>query len=1096
MSEITEANEASVDRLERFESVCAGNYCRAICEVDERFIPKGQTLLIQSLRYADDKLHTVILRPHPDFYGRTYRIEVGEDSYIHTELTEHRFLLDDYLQQFEYQPDHEAIRESETSAIQSQVAQLQSDLVHIQSDPERMKEIVQTRIKIDIEAAENSSSVPLAQPLIDASALPQSLSQAVAENVTSDVIDKMTIMAEQQKAIAIAQSKWMIERTSEITETLEKLTPFYLETAAAALAATEDTQNTIKKMMSGIDTLKLYTGEEVVVQTISTGASAPTDVPLSVCARKLLVDEELSVYLDLSEWFDFSDLDSFDKALNEHPSLIDQIFTSERCALVMATTQRYIDYGGAWANMYENERNSAVFLMIRDGENIHRVFSPVTSHLGSSNLFPSQSQQDAVFKGVDGQNIGYNDVQYSDALADHEVFALHYKRWLVLCAGLDHRLNLFGDFYSKHNAPNFLSLEFQQRYLRFIDDAVNVIESTPESGHESVRDWMRRANEGVRSGSRVLTSSNNAITEESAPGAFSYNQFSRGYNCNVKTSSALEVHMVTKKGAAANVAFKLERSTWTSGDDLYTFNADLYKLNLEGAYLCLDHITRSELRRYIYNRRYRRFHLSYMRLFKTALQFLEEEATNEALEFETLTTVLTQCGLANTEGEAHTLSSVAVRHWRVANRGRSICGLDTKSRNSIVSFAYFFKNKDSYIRELESLELFKSHQLLRVVFTGRANLVVYYEPLECDQDNRLYPHAFVHRSKVNLNKSGISVESPKWSLLLKYNAGESTLVEYSEYSKPWLDRVDHFGPPETKKAHFDVVDNWRATLELILTDHETRQTIADEYRSYRDHLHTKSKSVCNRGMAIPIGIEAMYKPHMKPLATIFISVEDVLGFLATIDPDAVHLYRSQYVGCYSDRDFANDDFSKMLNGGDQWKVSSAGGLWTKPMSSIGNIQFINQRPIEARNDPIRNHPLPSFHLLQHISKHGKDRKACFENGLEEDGFCAIDSALGLDTSNLKDKVAISTYRYHESRTGRVFTIVDAAVSHEHFPKLLKRSGFNDDHYLRGGYEGGVYKSIKKAFKNHDEHFKDFTLCSDDCPVPAATAPGIVRYYCL
>ncbi len=160
-----------------------------------------------------------------------------------------------------------------------------------------------------------------------------------------------------------------------------------------------------------------------------------------------MVDEELAVYIDIDKWFDFSKDELFFKALCKHDALVDQIFPTQRCVLVMATTRRFIDYGDRWANEARNAHNRTVFLMVRNGMNIHRVFSPVESHLGASRLFPSKDDQDSIFRGFDGTQITFEDVAFTDKMEDHEQFALHYKRFLLLAAGLDHRLKLFGDFY-------------------------------------------------------------------------------------------------------------------------------------------------------------------------------------------------------------------------------------------------------------------------------------------------------------------------------------------------------------------------------------------------------------------------------------------------------------------------------------------------------------------------------------------------------------------------------------------------------------------------------------------------------------------------
>lgn len=60
----------SIDRLERFHSLLAGQYWTSTDSIPEEGIVAGDTLLITSLRYVEDKLHTVILRAHPAFTVR------------------------------------------------------------------------------------------------------------------------------------------------------------------------------------------------------------------------------------------------------------------------------------------------------------------------------------------------------------------------------------------------------------------------------------------------------------------------------------------------------------------------------------------------------------------------------------------------------------------------------------------------------------------------------------------------------------------------------------------------------------------------------------------------------------------------------------------------------------------------------------------------------------------------------------------------------------------------------------------------------------------------------------------------------------------
>ena len=79
--------------------------------------------------------------------------------------------------------------------------------------------------------------------------------------------------------------------------------------------------------------------------------------------------------------------------------------------------------------------------------------------------------------------------------------ALHYRRFLILICGLDHRLKLFGDFYDTNTPYSFLSLEFRERYFQFLHDKdgsglLGMAETRP-----SLQSYLEQANSCLQSGS-------------------------------------------------------------------------------------------------------------------------------------------------------------------------------------------------------------------------------------------------------------------------------------------------------------------------------------------------------------------------------------------------------------------------------------------------------------------------------------------------------------------------------------------------------------------------------------------------------------------
>ena len=228
---------------------------------------------------------------------------------------------------------------------------------------------------------------------------------------------------------------------------------------------------------------------------------------------------------------------------------MNQIFPTERCVLVMATTRRYIDYGDRWVNHERNDENRKVFLLVRNGMNIHRVFSPVESHLGTSRLFPTKDDQERIFRGFDGSQIKFEDVAYTDKLAAHERHALHYKRFLLLACGLDHRLKLFGDFYDGPQSLDFVSLGFQSRYCRFLcDDDQSAM--LPGGERTSVIKWVEEKNAYLRSGSRVLCNWSEVMNPDTAPGACkeTSDRHGRGFDRRYTPGDRMSVAVAYKDG--------------------------------------------------------------------------------------------------------------------------------------------------------------------------------------------------------------------------------------------------------------------------------------------------------------------------------------------------------------------------------------------------------------------------------------------------------------------------------------------------------------------------------------------------------------------
>lgn len=827
--------EDKVERLERFNSLQSGQYWRAKEDMPEEAILADEILLIESLRWVENQLHTVILRAHPkhhDQYATFVTVDkAGVEHRVQRNLTQHRFLFNDFIGRFEYADDARQIRDAEVALCQQRVTDLTQSLSKALASPESMKAIVAERIEQKA-AAKGESTNTL--PAISNNAVrlaTGSVGSAIAAGVTEADIKNMREAAEQNHQIATIQSEWIQERNTEITTAVQAMVPYFSEMAAAQLAATEDARAQVDKLMDGIQSLDLYIGKDVNVKVICKGQSAPSDEPLTFVQQKLMVDEELAIFHDLSAWFDFGDLDKFYNALCSTPALVDQIFPSPRCVLVMATTRRYIDYKDRWENVLNNNENAKVFLMVRDGENLYRIISPVESHLGAHMLFPSQDEQERLFRGMDGEQIKFQDVAYSDRLKSHERMALHYKRFLIMCCGLDHREQLFGDFYDRTLDLNFVSMKFQELHCRFIHDAdgTGMLSNPENKKYPSLDDYIKWANSHLRSGSRVMCQWHSLANPETSPGAAKEND-NRSYGSfsfTVDFKDDRNVAVAFTKDGLLNVKAPVSKTSYSNKKGSVTRD---YNVNVcidkytkywkeedsRLPYLCLDAVTAEHLDYYIYSRSVRSNHSYYIALFKSLAKYLREERQTEQKSRDLLKAALV-AGRVGNEEDHDSVIDKTVMAWRAANRGAPLAdamGENSQWENLLSMMDMIACRGMNMLPQIEDFACENQTAPLRLIVNTSGKLSLYVAPRDDERDDRMEPHVWVQRINFNLTKTGIKEASRSWVILTASNMAETTIYEWPDV-EAWKNLKTAFASHEEKQRAFNFVESGAGDLHRL-----------------------------------------------------------------------------------------------------------------------------------------------------------------------------------------------------------------------------------------------------------------------------------------
>lgn len=826
-------SEPTTETIERFHSLASGQYWRAINDVQGHPITTGDVLLIESIKWVDNIQHTIILRTHPDLYGRYVEFVKPSGEKSRGTFKHHKFLTADFVRDFEFEPDYQRIRTAEMAAVNAEVAKHQQLLIDAQTNPEILNNVVANELAKEVKETQANSNLPVASASLEYSPetiamVSGSVANAIGTGITESRIQEMKAAANREIKIAKIQAGWMRNQTELISKTIQKLTPYFHEQAAASLAQNEGVMSHIEKLLKGIESLDLYIGKSVSVVNYKKGKSAPAEIKLTICQKKLYMDEELAVWADVDHWFDFSSINHFFETLATEDGLLNQVFPTERCILVMATNNRYIDYGDRHTNQIYNQINKNVLLAVRDGENIYTVQSPVESHMRTGRLFPSKSDQDSIFRGFDGEAIKFTDLDYTGALESHEAYALHYKRFLILICGLDHRENLFGDFYAGPKSLDFVSMAFQEEHFLFLhdDDGEGLFGHVNKPPLES---FIAAKNNILQSGSRVLCYWRTLMNSDTAPGAVKYRESYRsGERARdewvYKPDDQFNLCIARKKGKDIVVDVPVRGYSWSiNADREFNCLVNLSAFKGDGTgYLCLDDVDPDDLQWYINARHVRGDFLRYMQIFKSAVKTLRAERELEKPSREWLASALLQGKIVTSHTEALDIVNRAVISWRATNRGLelpSVTRLQEAGKQWKELLELMYQLAGNAERQLDSILAFCEQnglRVLRVVIGARSKLQVYAEPSVAELDDRVEPFNWVHKITLKSSRKGISEASRKWVAMPKTEPSETILFENKEQVSQWVNKKSAFKSPAQKVAVLAIPELFKARTKRIL----------------------------------------------------------------------------------------------------------------------------------------------------------------------------------------------------------------------------------------------------------------------------------------
>lgn len=708
-----------------------------------RSLPAGMVLLVKSLKIVDGELHTVELAAHPS----------------DIEQADLRFLAEEFFANFEFADDAEQVRQRELLALNAEIAAVQSKII---------------------------AGPP------DLPALPSAVSSPDLTSLVrlADRSDELQEQAAGHLVVAQQRAKWIERHTGEIQRSIEVMARFHKERAVAALASVEGTIRHVEKIQKGLRSLKLFTGDGVEIETIAEGKDAPSDEPLTIYQRRLFLDEELAVMLGKGG-IDFDSLNDLPIFVQRNPAFIERVAPSPRSVVLLnVRRQAYLpepakSMAQALEQMTKERLDTASFLLIRNGENIHLVWSDLLwsfegkrddfDAMGLNRLFPSQLDLDKPFRGVDGREITAASLDYTDARSHFDDRSLTYKRLLILLWGLNDRLGLFGSFYDPAEFDGWASADFQFKHFRFIaDDGLGL----PEN-RANLFDWVQGKNSMLRHGSRVMCKWKGLDGPSSAPGCHRWsNRYSR-YTQHARPAERWGLDLVVAKDGDLTVQMPVRYDASSHKKGLVTVNL-LAETERGGInFLCLDDVALDELDRYIESRRDREHYLEYLAFFFEVRKQLVADRDAQSGVRQELIEAVVGASLADADAASSAVDR-AMRLWRAANKAAIVQPRANapKAFGAILSVIFILLGKDidpGLLATKTAAAL--GRRPLRVSVSGAGKIVLYSEPNDSEHRPQLGTKYWVHRAVIERNKPFPGVLSESFEPIVR-RADEVVLADF------------------------------------------------------------------------------------------------------------------------------------------------------------------------------------------------------------------------------------------------------------------------------------------------------------------------------
>jgi hypothetical protein len=510
------------------------------------------------------------------------------------------------------------------------------------------------------------------------------------------------------KDILLERKKDLVKK-QQFLQSRSEAAKVMLENRASELRKVAERMNKfIAKLNRLIYSIELYLGIKEEMHQFGFGNNAPAEEPICFRQRRMYMDVEVGDPLEDLKGLDWEKIDAFDEWLMKDnvywkKKNYELVIPENKCVVIFRVREKDKDYGtgNPFIEGNLNIDNRLTYILIRNGENIYRIFGDIT--IGEK-LFPDQEELTELIDRIEGRHkpdtAEYKwvhgreqDKEQADDIVER------YKLNMILLQGIIERTPCFPE---NSTTTNIFSPDGYDGKIKFIYDAT--LNRQLPSGVPTFLEWQKTLNKDIKEGSRVFLISSlfskhwgsgndksrlfkvyyNEHSVPAKPTNGIYQVYSEKNHTTLRNPTPYE-QLFIKYNPKDDIAWSWSDSYYDREDKTRKNRLSWAIYESDNFLINYDAISREDLKTlefYLYTRIGRENYLSYMptlfNLFKAKEKEIQEEDNFIKL-------CLTQAGL---DAEIDFQSGIdAMEWWKLKNKWkRALTADDSKALRMIVSF--------------------------------------------------------------------------------------------------------------------------------------------------------------------------------------------------------------------------------------------------------------------------------------------------------------------------------------------------------------------------------------------------------------------------